>query len=90
MKAKITEEFDRRFDEGEDIFDIADPVVVKRPKCPHQDWYAIVLRRHPDNVLVDDRSLVRAWTIVRSVHPELGPEDLAFRTLTEKEEFDSI
>jgi hypothetical protein len=79
------EEFDRRFDEGEDIFDIADPVSVRRPKCPDQDWYAIVLRRHPDNVLVDDRSLVRAWTIVRSVHPELGPEDLAFRTLPEKE-----
>jgi hypothetical protein len=30
-KAKTAEEFDRRFDEGEDIFDIADPVAVKRP-----------------------------------------------------------
>lgn len=30
-KAKTAEEFDRRFDEGEDIFDIADPVSVTRP-----------------------------------------------------------
>jgi hypothetical protein len=85
MKAKSAGELDRRFDEGEDIFDIANPVSVRPPKCRHQDRYAIVLRRYPDNVLVDDRSLVRAWTIVRSVHPELGPEALAFRTLTEKE-----
>jgi hypothetical protein len=54
-----------------------------------QDWYAIVVRRHPEIVLVVDRSLVRAWTIVRSAHPELGPEDLAFRTLPEKE-FDAL
>ena len=30
MKAKTTEEFDRRVDAGEDIFDIADPVLVTR------------------------------------------------------------
>ena len=30
-KAKTAEEFDRRFDAGEDIFDIADPVSVTRP-----------------------------------------------------------
>jgi hypothetical protein len=30
-KAETAEEFDRRFDEGEDIFDIADPVSVTRP-----------------------------------------------------------
>jgi CopG antitoxin of type II toxin-antitoxin system len=30
-KAKTAEEFDRRFDEGEDIFDLADPVSVTCP-----------------------------------------------------------
>ena len=36
-----------------------------------------------------DRSLVRAWITVRATRPEIGPEDLAFRTLTEKE-FDAL
>jgi predicted DNA binding CopG/RHH family protein len=30
-KAKTAEEFDQRFDAGEDIFDIADPASVTRP-----------------------------------------------------------
>jgi hypothetical protein len=63
------------------------------PKCRtvyrHQNWYAIIVRRHPEIVLVVDRSLVRACTIARMQHPELGPEDLAFRTLPEKE-FDAL
>jgi hypothetical protein len=40
-------------------------------------------------ILVTDRSLIRAWTAVRLLHPDIGPEDLAFRTLTTKE-FDAL
>ena len=54
----------------------------KQPK----DWYAIVLRRHPNTVLVVDRySLSRAWIVARLMLPELDSEDLAFRTMPEKE-----
>jgi hypothetical protein len=55
----------------------------------HQDWYAVVPRRLPETVLVVDRSLIRAWTYARMLFPDLGSEDLAFRTLPEAE-FDSI
>ena len=50
-----------------------------------QDWYAVVLRTHPEAVLVVDRSLMRGWTTARMLFPELGPENLAFRSLPEKE-----
>jgi hypothetical protein len=37
-KAKAAEEFDRRFDQGEDIFDLADikPEDIKRPGLAYQ------------------------------------------------------
>jgi hypothetical protein len=53
------------------------------------NWHAIVVRRHPDVVLVIDRSLIRAWMTARLMFPEVGPEDLAFRTLPDKE-FDAL
>jgi hypothetical protein len=58
-------------------------------KFKYHEWYAIVVRREPEVVLLVDRSLTRAWTIARMIHPEVGPEDLAFRTLTEQE-FDAL
>jgi len=51
----------------------------------NQNWYSIVVRGNPDVVLVIDRSLTRAWVTVRMMFPEIGPEHLAFRTLSEKE-----
>src|SRR6266404_7427752 len=54
-------------------------------KRKHQEWYAIVIRRDPESILVVDRSRIRAWTTVRMMFPEIGPEQLAFRTLPEKE-----
>jgi hypothetical protein len=56
---------------------------------PYQDRYAIVIRRYPEIVLVIDRSLTRGWTTARLMFPEIGAEDLAFRTLPEKE-FDAM
>jgi len=53
-----------------------------------QNWYSIV-RGHPEVVLISDRSLSRAWTATRRLFPEIGPEDLAFKTLTKKE-FDAL
>jgi hypothetical protein len=58
-------------------------------KFKYHEWYAIVLRRQPEVLLVVDRSLTRAWTIARTLFSEIGPEDLAFRTLTKKE-FDTL
>jgi hypothetical protein len=72
-------------------------VIVIDAKCrfvstnvtPYQDRYAIVIRRHPEIILVVDRSLTRGWTTARMMHPDIGPEDLAFRTLPDKE-FDAM
>ena len=48
----------------------------------HRDWYAVVLRRNPEIVLVVDRySLARAWIVARLMFPELDSEDLVFRTI---------
>jgi len=52
---------------------------------PYGDWYAIVVRTNPEIILGVDRSLTRGWMLVRLAHPDIGPEDLAFRTLSEKE-----
>ena len=52
---------------------------------PYQDWYAIVPRRNPEIILAVDRSLSRGLRLVRLAHPDIGPEDLAFRVLPEKE-----
>jgi len=52
---------------------------------PYQDWYAIVVRMNPEIILAVDRSLTRGWMLVRLAYPDIGPEDLAFRTLSEKE-----
>jgi hypothetical protein len=58
---------------------------VEQSRQP-KDWYAIVLRRHPEIVLVVDRySLSRAWITARLLFPEILSEDLAFRTMPEKE-----
>jgi hypothetical protein len=58
---------------------------VEQARQP-KDWYAIVLRRHPEIVLVVDRySLNRAWIVARLMLPELGSVDMAFRTMQEKE-----
>ena len=38
----------------------------------------------PESILVVDRPLIRAWITVRRMFPEIGPEHLAFRTLSEK------
>jgi hypothetical protein len=72
-------------------------VIVIDAKCrfvstnitPYQEWYAIVVRRHPEIVLVIDRSLIRGWMTARLLFPEVGPEDLAFRTLPDRE-FDAL
>jgi hypothetical protein len=52
---------------------------------PSEDWHAIFVKNHPDTILVIDRSLSRAWTVVRLMHPDISEESLTFRTLTAKE-----
>jgi hypothetical protein len=64
---------------------LTSPKCSRVKKFKYHEWYAIVVRRQPEVVLVVDRSLTRAWTVARVLHPELGPEDLAFRTLPGKE-----
>jgi hypothetical protein len=57
---------------------------VEHPKQP-RDWYAVVLRLHPEIVLVVDRySLSRAWITARLLFPQIFSENLAFRTIPEK------
>jgi hypothetical protein len=51
----------------------------------NQNWYAIVIRKHPETILVVDRSLLQGWMTTQILYPEIGPEDMAFRTLPEKE-----
>jgi hypothetical protein len=68
---------------------LSSPKCSRVKKFKYHEWYATVVRRQPEVVLVVDRSPTRAWTIARMLHPELGPEDLAFRTLPEKE-FDAL
>jgi hypothetical protein len=58
---------------------------VRCVRKQEKEWYAIVMRRDPESILVVDRSPIRAWTTVRMMFPEIGPEQLAFRTLPEKE-----
>jgi hypothetical protein len=58
---------------------------VEQSKQP-RDWYAVVLWRHPEIVVVIDRySLTRVWITARLLFPEISPEDLAFRTMPQKE-----
>ena len=53
---------------------------MEQPGQP-KDWYAVVLRGHPEIVLVVDRYfLTRAWIVARLMFPEIGSGDLAFRT----------
>ena len=54
-----------------------------------QDWFAIVVKIEPDIVLAIDRSLIRAWMTVRLAYPDIHPEELAFRTMSECE-FDAM
>ena len=64
-------------------------VAVVKQIRGYQDWYAVVVRGHPEIVLVVDRSLTRGWTTARLLFPDIGPEDLAFRILPERE-FDAL
>ena len=73
-KAKTAEEFDRRFDEGEDIFDIAeiDPEKITRPgletKRINVDIPADVLKwldAHAARRGVSRQSLIKVWLYER-------------------------
>jgi hypothetical protein len=73
-KAKTAEEFDRRFDQGEDIFDLADikPEDIKRPGIDYQriniDVPAPMLRRLDDQAAVRGitrQSLIKTWLFER-------------------------
>ena len=71
--------------EGKDVVRNPKCSGVEQPKEP-RDSFAVVLRWHPEIVLVVDRhSLTRAWTTARLLLPELSSEDLAFRTMLQKE-----
>lgn len=80
-KAKTAEEFDRRFDEGEDIFDIAeiDPEKIKRPgletKRINVDIPADVLKwldAHATRRGVSRQSLIKVWLYERIQSESLG------------------
>jgi hypothetical protein len=58
---------------------------VELPEQP-RDSYAVVLRGHPEIVLVVDRySLTRAWITARLLFRELVSGDFAFRTMPDRE-----
>jgi predicted DNA binding CopG/RHH family protein len=73
-KAKTAEEFDRRFDEGEDIFDLADikPEAIKRPGLAYQriniDVPAPMLERLDNQAAIRGitrQSLIKTWLYER-------------------------
>lgn len=73
-KAKTAEEFDRRFDQGEDIFDLADikPEDIKRPGLAYQriniDVPAPMLERLGSQAAIRGitrQSLIKAWLYER-------------------------
>ena len=73
-KAKAAEEFDRRFDQGEDIFDLADikPEDIKRPGLAYQriniDVPAPMLQRLDNQAAVRGitrQSLIKTWLYER-------------------------
>jgi predicted DNA binding CopG/RHH family protein len=73
-KAKTAEEFDRRFDEGEDIFDLADikPEDIKRPGLAYQriniDVPAPMLERLDNQAAIRGitrQSLIKTWLYER-------------------------
>ena len=73
-KAKTAEEFDRRFDEGEDIFDLADikPEDIKRPGLAYQriniDVPAPMLERLDSQAAIRGitrQSLIKTWLYER-------------------------
>jgi predicted DNA binding CopG/RHH family protein len=73
-KAKTAEEFDRRFDEGEDIFDLADikPEDIKRPGLTYQriniDVPAPMLERLDNQAAIRGitrQSLIKTWLYER-------------------------
>jgi predicted DNA binding CopG/RHH family protein len=73
-KAKTAEEFDRRFDEGEDIFDLADikPEDIKRPGLAYQriniDVPARMLERLDSQAAIRGitrQSLIKTWLYER-------------------------
>ena len=73
-KAKTAEEFDRRFDQGEDIFDLADikPEDVKRPGLAYQriniDVPAPMLERLDSQAAIRGitrQSLIKTWLYER-------------------------
>ena len=73
-KAETVEEFDRRFDEGEDIFDLADiaPEDIKRPGLESQriniDVPVPMLKRIDNQAAlrgITRQSLIKAWLYER-------------------------
>ena len=73
-KAKTAEEFDRRFDQGEDIFDLADikPEDIKRPGLAYQriniDVPAPMLERLDSQAAIRGitrQSLIKTWLYER-------------------------
>jgi predicted DNA binding CopG/RHH family protein len=73
-KAKTAEEFDRRFDQGEDIFDLADikPEDIKRPGLTYQriniDVPAPMLERLDSQAAIRGitrQSLIKTWLYER-------------------------
>jgi hypothetical protein len=73
-KAKTAEEFDRRFDQGEDIFDLADiePDDIKRPGLEYQrinvDIPAPMLQRLDHQAAlrgITRQSLIKTWLYER-------------------------
>jgi hypothetical protein len=73
-KAKTAEEFDRRFDQGEDIFDLADikPEDIKRPGLEYQriniDIPAPMLKRLDHQAAlrgITRQSLIKTWLYER-------------------------
>src|SRR5260370_34728038 len=73
-KAKTAEEFDRRFDQGEDIFDLADikPEDIKRPGLAYQriniDVPAPMLERLDRQAAIRGitrQSLIKTWLYER-------------------------
>ena len=73
-KAKTAEEFDRRFDQGEDIFDLADikPEDIKRPGLEYQriniDIPAPMLQRLDHQAAlrgITRQSLIKTWLYER-------------------------
>ena len=63
--------------------DVAEPNIPDRTTSPI--WYAIVLKRRPDDVLAIDRSLAHAWSLARAARANIHDKEFSVRTLTENE-----